>query len=783
MPLLSPAQSLHQSSTRRQGSHLLTVAIALALGSSPALAVQPVTATAAATTASSGAAQRHHGHHGKHHRHANKDNDQESVKLKGIEVEATTINTPASPKFTAPPVDISRSVSVVPDEIIDDISATSLQDALMVVPGITFGAGEGGTPIADRPSIRGFNSTSNMFVDGLRDIGAQSREIFAVEQLEVVKGPDSTLSGRGSGGGSINVVSKTPKDYSFLKGSVRLGNADNQRVTADGNWRFADHAAARLNVMWDEGGVPGRDDAVQSKRHGFASSVTLGLDSPTRATLDYYYLKDEGTPDYGVPNDPVTGLPITEVAPVDPENFYGLTDRDFRDQETESATLTIEHDFNRNLTLRSRTRVGQNSNSYVVTNPDDSAGNVVNGELWRSSKSRWSENDGLITQLDLTGQASTGSIEHSFDIGASFSTATTKRDRLQVDSIGPRGRDCTAMPELFETYDCTSLYDPNPDDPWQGTITRSHNPDTVHTVTRAVYAFDTITFSPHWKANVGLRWDSYHTKAKRPSSPDENANSEDSFVNYQLGLVYKPVENGSIYLATGTSTTPAALGSGDSDSPTVDHEGRRGPVQGNYNLDPEETRSIELGTKWQLFDRRLLVTAAVFDERRKNAVVEVEPGTFASVGETRVKGMEVSASGYITSKWQLFGGYSYLDGEVTRGDYNASSVNRPLVNTPENAFSLWTSYNVLPQLEIGGGAFYRSEQISSLANPSRGTPDKRIPSFWRVDFTAAWQFNPHFRLQLNVQNLFDELYYSKSYYHYAIPAAGRTFLLTLDMSL
>src|SRR5699024_9749630 len=135
--------------------------------------------------------------------------------------------------------------------------------------------------------------------------------------------------GRGSGGGSINVVTKKATEGNFLKAGLRVGNADNQRYTLDGNWQFAEHASLRLNAMSDRGGVPGRDDAVESRRHGFAPSLTVGLGTPTQATLRYYYLKDQGTPDYGVPNDPVTGLPITEVADVDPENFYGLSARDF----------------------------------------------------------------------------------------------------------------------------------------------------------------------------------------------------------------------------------------------------------------------------------------------------------------------------------------------------------------------------------------------------------------------------------------------------------------------
>lgn len=716
-----------------------------------------------------------------------------TTKVKGESVEDYKIDDAQSPKFTAPLVNTPRSVTIISEELLRDTAATSLQDALRQVPGITFAAGEGGQPIADRPIIRGINSTSNVFVDGVRDIGTQTREVFDVESVEVMKGTDSVYAGRGSGGGSVNLVSKVAKGEEFTRGTMMIGTDDIVRATYDQNWKIGDDKAARLGVLGARGGVPGRDEAVDYDSWGVSPSLAFGLGSQSRVTLDFYHLEDNSMPDYSTPYDQTTGLPVVETQNVDRENFYGLVNRDFREAETDLVTLFLERDLDNGLHLRNVTRWGKSTNAYVVTNPDDSAGNVVNGYVWRNTKNRWSQNRTLANQTDLFGQIKTGAIEHSFDVGVELSREEKEQDGYTVTSAAAAfGRDCSSTevdPETDMTYgelliangDCTSLYDPNPYDAWSGTVERTGASRFYQTDVTALYAFDTITFNPQWQLNVGLRWDSYETEVTQPSDPTNgryNAYSSDDFINYQLGLVFKPRRNGTVYLSYGTETTPATLGS-DDDGPSGDYCTSRGCTEANTSLEPEETVNIELGTKWQLFEDHLLLSFAIFDITRENATIEIESGLTARAGETSIQGAEISFTGAITSKWQVFGGYSFLDSELTKGDFDSVAVGEVLPNTPEHSFTLFSNYAITPSLTVGGGAAYVSEVYGSVTSD----PKKKVPDYWRFDMMASWQMMKNAELQVNVQNLTDEVYYTKAYAnHYASVGLGRHVLASVNFS-
>jgi outer membrane receptor for monomeric catechols len=269
-------------------------------------------------------------------------------------------------KFTAPLLDTPKSVTVIPAEVLQDSGSVSLTEALRTVPGIAFGAGEGGNPVGDRPFIRGYDAQASTFLDGLRDIGAQSRDMFNVESVEVVKGPSGAYEGRGSAGGAINLVSKAPKLETFTEGTVSVGNAAYKRATADGNYQIGEHAAFRLNAMFHDAGVPGRD-VTSFSRWGVAPSIAFGLGTPTRATLSTYHLQSNDTPDTGIPYNNGTFNRRTDGRPqlfgpgdgapvgVDRSTYYGLS-RDFRRDQVDMGTLVLEHDFSNALKLRNTTR-------------------------------------------------------------------------------------------------------------------------------------------------------------------------------------------------------------------------------------------------------------------------------------------------------------------------------------------------------------------------------------------------------------------------------------------
>ncbi len=698
--------------------------------------------------------------------------------------------TPISPKFTAPLVDTAMSVTILPQSVMQETAATSLQDALRNVPGITFAAGEGGTPTGDLPSIRGFNSAGNIYVDDMRDIGVQTRDIFDLEQVEVVKGPDSSIAGRSAGGGTLNLVSKTAQPNNFVDVSGTYGSAGQYRSTFDGNVRLGDSIAARLNILDMGGGVPGRDSAVRTDKKGAAATVTFGLNKPTRFILNYYYFNDKSTPDYGVPVDyAVTGEPLVQTQGVNPKNYYGLADRDFRHTPVNSVEGRFEHDFGDAWMLRSQLRYTDSENNYVLTLPYQATtpdyALLPPGEIYRLPIGNYDRTRSAITQTDLTGHFDTGSIHHDVDVGIEGSQ---EKERLGgggsylgynvTSPTGPQGfNGGTCSPALFASYDCTSLYNPNPYDPWQGTVTP--NADFAYYTTRdfAAYTFDTVTLSPHWKINGGVRWDDYLTSAQDPSDPEGvNASDHLTFTSYQASLMYKPLEQGTIYLMTSSSSIPEDQAFSNAGQ---DEAFPSNPYQpSSTNLKPEITRTFELGTKWNLFNSRLLLSSDLFDEKHRNTAIEVAPDVWAQIGETESKGFELSANGSITENWNVIGGYSYVNARILNAGLSDPEEGHHVPNTPANTFSLWSTYRIAPAVTVGAGSYYRGRQIGYA-----GPPDEYIDGYWRFDTMAKWQIDSHIALQFNVQNIFNKFYYSKIFYWYALPAPGRTYMATIDVRI
>ena len=689
-------------------------------------------------------------------------------------------------KFTAPLVDTPKSVQVIPQAVIQDTAATSLQDILRNSPGITFGAGEGGQPLADRPFIRGNASANNIFVDGIRDPGGQTREIFNLESVEVIKGADSAYGGQGSGGGSINMVSKQAKLGDFAEGTFSLGTDAYLRATADGNWQFNDTSAFRLNLMGTKGNVPGRN-VVDFNRWGVAPSLSFGLGTPTRVTLSYYHMQTDDMPDYGVPLARKTGETTSDgLLDIGRDKFYGLLDRDFRKTKSDIGTLRIEHDFNDNITFRNSTRYGQTLNDYVVTNPGDGGMAVfdpVTNQWWmRRSvfnadkgvyvpivKSRWNQTTMLSNVSELYGEFKTGSIGHSYDVGIELTRERNKNASYDVESTG--GSFC---PAVLGGFDCTPLYHPDPHDPWEGTISRGDITADATSNTKAVYAFDTIKFNEQWLANVGVRYDHYTIKGDYTprGKPTTSGNDSWNMFNYQLGLVYKPAPNGSIYVSYATASTPPSIAGGDQTS------------AGDFGqLDPEKSHSIELGTKWNVLDERLALTAALFQSERKNAQIEVEPGVFEQAGKARVKGLELGFAGNITPKWQVFGGYTFMKSKLVKGAYNGVNEGDPLANTPEHSFSLWSTYKVLPRLTVGGGAYYVGKTYGgNQGGAGGGANGVYMPAYWRFDAMAAYEVNDQLTMQLNVLNLTDKDYYtSTNGNHYVLYGPGRQAILSANL--
>ena len=728
---------------------------------------------------------------------------QEATNLGTITVDGQPVRRePQSPQFVAPLVDTPRSVTIIPQQIIEQTAATSLQDLLRTSPGITFGAGEGGQPLADRPFIRGQSSGNNIFVDGIRDTGGQQREVFNLEQVEVVKGPDSVYSGRGSGGGSINLASKSPRLNDFTNFGLGVGTDGFLRGTIDQNWSLGETAGLRLNLMGAEGDIPGRD-AVAYDKWGLGLSLAAGLGTRSTGTFSYYHLTSNQMPDYGIPL--YTKLGGATAPRPDPsgildvpyDSFYGLKARDFLTNEVDTFTFDFEHSVSDALTIRNVTRYSETLNDYIVTNPGDGgAAQLVAGEWWmkRGTKTRWNPVTTIANVTDLTGSFSTGSVRHDFNAGVEVSRE--KNSNATYTTFTTSGAACPAgftIPaatlNTLGAGDCTRVYAPTPDDPWTGVINRG---PTSRNTTEAigVYALDSITLTDKLILNLGIRWDDYSVEGVNATATQANGvwtptgfvtvpEASWDFVNYQAGLVFKPTEDSSLYVSYATSSTPPTISAGDQNA-------SGGTGTGNLVdtvLDPEETTNWEIGAKANLFDDKLALSAAAFWLTRENAAIQTSPGVFEQAGKAEVNGIELGVSGNITREWTVFGGYTYMQSELVEGAYNNVNVGDPLANTPEHSFSLFTTYRVMPELSVGGGVYHQSKSWGgNQGGAGGGTNRIYAPSWTRLDLFASYDINDRTTLQLNVQNATDEEYILRTNgVHHADVAPARQAILTLNL--
>ncbi len=757
------------------------------------------------------------------------DSAEKPVNLGGVVVTDTAIDDegykvdkPDSPKFTAPLIDTPRSITILPVQVIQESGATTLVDALRLVPGITFGAGEGGNPQGDRPFIRGMDAQGSTFVDGIRSVGGQSREVFALEQIEVTKGSDSTMGGRGSAGGALNLVSKMAHLGTDLRADGSYGTDDYKRVTVDANYQIGATSAIRLNGMWHDQDVAGRD-AITFSRWGFSPSIAVGLDTPTRVYANYYHLESDDLPDAGIPFERTqaqavaTGL--TNIGPaevvqgraIDRNTFYGLVNRDFRQTNVDEALLRVEHDLADSLTIRATGKYANTEQDYVISQPDDSQGNVANGKLWRRANSRFSDVDAYSGQLSLFGEFDTGSIEHSFAVGVEGSWEKSRRGNYSVNTgsttlpgVTPAATLATGLYPAFTSrrcvnqgagatgtseigagsnYNCTSIFTPNYMDPWvnysaDGTtvvpITRSDITASTEATTYAAYLFDTVTLTDQLLLNLGVRYENYTTKTHSyPATATSELERKDDFVNYQVGLVFKPTENSSIYASYATSTTPpgSMIGEG-SDGNTLS-------AATMDDLKAEKTKSYEIGAKVNLFQEALGLSVALFRSETDNARTTGSTGLLEYVGERQIQGVELGFNGQILPNWSVYGGYTYMDSEVVNAGLNNINNGKPFPNTPEHSFTSWTTLNITDAVQIGGGAIYNSRQYGGF-----GASDvvRSIPGYLRFDLMAGATINENISVRLNIQNLTDKTYYDRTYStHFVNMAPGRSGVFTLSL--
>jgi len=678
----------------------------------------------------------------------------------------------SSPKFTAPLRDTPQTVIVIPKQLIEDRGLSSLADVLRTTPGITLGAGEGGTPTGDRPFVRGYEASNDMTIDGIRDFARGYHETFNLEAVEILKGPSSAYGGRGGTGGGINMQTKTPKANSFTEVNIGYGTDDQWSATVDSNLAISEHVAARLNVMKMGGHTPGRD-YVGIDRTGIAPSLTFGLGTPTRVTLQYSLVKNEDTPDQGFPFSSTAHPEIKRPIKLKRNTFYGRRHVDFRDAWSKQSTLLFEHDISQDLHIRNITRSTETLNHYFMGrptfpatgNPNDPDAKYLNG-----TRTRWRGSEGLVNQTDLSGTLSTGFITHSFTTGLEFA-----QDKLY-------NRSMATVPTTAIPSEQDSLRNPQiPNKKYSYNFTYGEKRRSAEIETRSIYLFDTMELSEKFLFNAGLRYENYEVTHYNYNITKDNPKPvyirKDDLFNYQVGLVYKPVTNASIYLNYSTSSNPAGENV-DQGGGADGVGGATGLTNKRDQLKPEETHSIELGAKWDVLNENLSLTAAIFETKKTDArSTDPVSGDLTLDGNNRVRGIELGINGAITSNWNIWAGYTYMDHEMTH--YFSGKTNNYSGNSmkfiPEHSASLWSTYNLLQQLSIGGGATFMGMRYADDENKYE------LPSYTRYDLMAKYDVADNFYLQLNANNLTNTRLYDSSHVgmFYNV-GPGRSYMLSLN---
>jgi len=731
--------------------------------------------------------------------------------------------------------DTPQAVTVVSGETMKSQATTTLGEALRNVPGITIAIGEGGTLAGDQFKIRGFDAKDDVYLDGLRDFAAYTRDSFNYEEVQVLKGPSGLMFGRGTTGGAINVVSKTPFLDDRTIGHIEGGNGAHVRATADTNYQLSDTAAVRLNLMFTDTGVVDRD-LVHSARWGVASSVALGLGTDTTFIASYIHQHATGRPDYGIPvavsPTSVYALPATENG-VPRNNFVQFsTDKDRNDADLFTAKLT--HVATEWLTLENDARAAVYSRYFQYTTIDrcdtTTATNNCAGTLFGSNPQAtlagiggggpYNQNSwGVQDVFSATANFHVGGLRNTliagFDAGYQNADRTiyaytlpTKAQYTYQLGDQSRSRANIGMPLFNPTnqpppgYTVVLPTAANSTGPNAGATTATGT--TVVTSSGratdlAFFATDRLWLDETLSIIAGVRVDRYTAtfSSVTVAGTPFYAKSPSTLVNPRASLVWEPDQNTTLYFSYGKSAIP--IGTSVVGAPT--------PISTtNQALDPEESETLELGAKYSLFDGGLGLSASIFKVLKSNAVL-TDPASgniqLQSGQKQRVQGLELSATGKITDDLNVTAAYTYLDPTITFDltcgttapivcNPNPFTIGKQIFFVPKNAASLWVDHSakwLADGVTLGGGLVYQSKLFNAVTTagiaptPTGITRIATIPETIELDAVAAYDFGGAYRVQLNVNNLTDRLNYSQSFGNRGTPSPGRTFIVSLEAAL
>lgn len=700
--------------------------------------------------------------------------------------------TSADTRHTRPLAETPQTIQVVTGEAIRDSGQTDLKSILATQPGITLGTGENGNAFGDRYIIRGQEARSDVFVDGLRDPGMTTRESFAIEQVEISKGPNSSFAGRGSAGGAVNAVTKQATlDYDFTRISAGVGSDRHHRLTMDANKGFSDSFALRANVLTAGEDVPDRGPS-RRRRDGLALSGLWELNSDLSVTLDYYGLRaKDKRPDLGgflvgqVPNKrPATGVPL-----------YAQSN-DFVNSDVDTVTARIAYRLAPNLKLTSLTRYGQSDNGYATTGASFNAG--AQRPALDGGHTGWQEVKYFAHQNNLRWDKEIGGLKHEFIFGFEYTDHKVKSGNYRVTNSGATnctvsGRNGPAPGWCLTDAGGNTL--PNLGDLAGRSYTRQGMTRDWRVKTFALSAMDTVDLTDKWTLFGGLRADHYKLSMDTFSNSGANAGAQtgdygfsDTLVNGHLGVSYKINPMGMVYASYGTAQD---INGGEPDTGTSAGYGGLVIFNGSAaGAKPETSQNIELGTKWNLLDDKLLATAAMFQTTKGDVMEGADyntQGTF-NTGKNRVRGIEFGLAGNLTRDFQLQAGVAFMKSKVLQSA-TAANIGRPLANFADRSAAIQGKYQLTRDFSFGAVARYESNrcggQPDTGADMTAGQCNNPVPSFSAYDLFASYRINKHADLRLNVLNATDKDYYTAVYRSGAFLYKGdaRAVRLTLNLDL
>lgn len=585
------------------------------------------------------------------------------------------------------------------------------------VPGVGVSQGEGNR---DALIFRGNRSSGDFFIDGMRDDVQFFRDLYNIERIEVLKGANGMIFGRGGSGGVINRVSKQANWDSFREFSFRGGSFNRKRITADINQGVHDKIAFRLNAMYEDSGS--FRDGVNLSRRGISPTVTILPTRRTKVVLNMERFHDGRTADRGIPS--FNGAPVK----VGRSQFFGDPNRSNSDADVLSFNSFIEHRFDFGLTLRNQTNYAQYDKFYenVFAN-----GPVVADRVSLGAYNSTTDRENIFNQTNLLYSLNTGPINHTLLAGVEVGRQVTNdRRRTGFFNNNPRfnilfvplSNPITQAPITFTTRD------------------QDANNHSVVNIT-SFYIQDQIEILPQLQAIAGVRYDKFEVDFIKRNGSGTQLKTSDDLISPRFGLIYKPIEPVSIYTSYSQAFVPRA------------GEQLTSIVVTRATLKPEKFTTLEAGVKWDIRPD-LAFTGAVYQLDRDN-VITVDPNdssrTFLTKGQ-RTKGVELSLGGQLTPNWSVMGGYAYQEGEIINSNNDLGREGATVGELPRNTFSMWNRYDFTPKLGAALGVINRSDMFASTDNRVR------VQGFTRVDAAFYARLTKQVRAQVNIENLFNTKY-------------------------